>query len=93
MADVTLDARLDIAVAEKLSEEWRALLLQEKSITFHAGDVAYIATPVIQLMIALDKTLTKNGGDIRFDAVTDQMKEIFNQFGLEQWLSKRVISE
>ena len=79
--------RLSIDQAEALYEKLETALLTGGDVVLDGTDVQYSDTAGFQMIISLRKTLESTGNSIRWQAVSENMKEIAGYLGLQQALN------
>jgi anti-anti-sigma factor len=85
----SLPEEMTIETAEALAAELKQLSLAEKtSLVLDASQVENITTPGLQLIIALEKSLTAQGSALVIKGKRDSFADAFKDAGLESLLSK-----
>lgn len=83
MNNILLDSFLDIIVVEGLRSRLVEAIEETGKLTLDASLVERVTTPCIQLFIAADKELLKNGEGLKIIQATDVMVSALKDIGLE----------
>lgn len=86
---VSLPQSADILEAEHFHKQCRKALSVEQSVVIDASKVERLTTPVIQLILALEKALTEKGQGFRIVSPSAVAREVFATLGLSSDWSKR----
>lgn len=85
----TLPSTISIDNIESLTRDILALNIENGDrLTLNASLVEVITSPGVQLLIALDKTLTNKCGKLIVSQPKDAMMATFKSLGLENYLTK-----
>ena len=85
----TLPATISIDNIEVLTKDLLALNIENgATLILDASQVEVITTPAVQLLVALDKTLTNKCGKLEISQPKDVLMTVFKSLGLENHLTK-----
>lgn len=84
---ISCGSRLSIDQAESLYERFEAAVLAGGDVVLDAGEVEYSDTAGYQLIISLNKTLATTGHTVKWQEVSDNIREITGYLGLKQVLN------
>ncbi|MBO6206921.1 MAG: STAS domain-containing protein [Lachnospiraceae bacterium] len=77
---IFLSGRLDTTTAPELESEIRQCLEGIKELTFHFGNLEYISSAGLRVIMAAQKIMSKQGSMIVTNA-SEEVKEIFEVTG------------
>lgn len=83
MNTILLDSSLDIVLVEGLRTRFVEAIEKTGNLTLDASLVERITTPCIQLLIAADQELSKNGEGLKLIQATDVVVSALKDIGLE----------
>lgn len=87
---LTVQGRLDTVNAQEFEEEVKPLMgLPNPNIIINCEDFAYICSSGIRILIMLQKCVTKNGGQLIFEAMRPEILKIFQMTGCTSFFTIR----
>ena len=88
MSAILLDSFLDIVLVEGLKGRLVEAIEKTGTLTLDASLVERVTTPCIQLLVAADQELSKNGEGLKLIQATDVMVSTLKDIGLEDTYQK-----
>jgi anti-sigma B factor antagonist len=83
---IKLDGRLDTNTAPELDEELGAILSGVQELIFDFGDLKYISSAGLRLILSTQKTMNQQG-TLVIENVNDMVMEIFETTGFADVLT------
>ncbi len=79
---IQLNESADILEVAALNAQFREVISSGKSVVIDAGQVIRLTTPVVQLLLALEKSLQNNAQSIYLRNPSAMVEEVFTTLGL-----------
>ncbi len=83
---MSLEGRLDTTTAPQLEEEVKSSLAGVTDLTMNIGELQYISSAGLRVLLSAQKTMNKQGSMVVKNA-SDEVKEIFDVTGFSDILT------
>ena len=84
--DIKVSGRLDTTTAPQLDEEIKASVDGVTELVFDLGELEYISSAGLRVLLASQKTMNKQG-EMKVTAVSEPVMEIFEVTGFSEILT------
>ena len=79
--EIALEGRLDTVTAPQLEEALKTLPPEVNAVTFNFGEVDYISSAGLRVLLATQKRMKQAGGSMVITHVTPAVQEVFEITG------------
>lgn len=86
-ATVEIEGRIDASNAPEYEKALLALPAEVKALDIDLSDVEYISSAGLRMLLVIQKAYDKIGGSLRLTGVADEVLEIFEVTGFNEFLT------